>query len=138
MREAYLAKLIINERSDQQIMVLKEKDGNRILPVVISIFEAVSIDRALRKLEIPRPLTHDLMYSVIQHLSAELDFIEIVSLIEGTYYGNLHLKRKSGAKIVVDCRPSDAVALAVRANCPIMIQEDVLDEAGEIDMSDAF
>ena len=138
MLEAYLAKLIINEKSEQQIMILKEKEGNRILPVIISIFEAVSIDRALRKIEIPRPLTHDLLYSVIIHLQAAIEFIEITSLKGGTYFGNLHLKNSTGIKIVVDCRPSDAVAIAVRAKCPIMIQEDVLEQAGEIDPDNSF
>ena len=138
IRDRYLAKLIINERADEQIMILKEKEGNRILPVVISIFEAVAIDRALRKIEIPRPLTHDLMFSIFKHLKTQIEFIEIASLQGGTYFGNLHLKNATGVKIVIDCRPSDAIALAVRAKCPIMIQEEVLNIAGEIDTSDSF
>jgi len=136
MIEAFLFKLIINERSDQHLMILKEKDGNRILPIVISIFEAISIDRVLRKMEVLRPLTHDLMNEIYVKLGADLDFVEIADLNQGTYFANLHFSSQSNSKVVVDCRPSDSIALAVRAKCPIMIRRKVLELASEIDDSE--
>lgn len=136
MIEAFLSKLIINERTDQHLMILKEKDGNRILPVVVSIFEAISIDRVLRKLPIPRPLTHDLMNSMLIKLEVDLDFVEIAKLQQGTYFANLHLSNLNSHKVIIDCRPSDGIALAVRAKCPIMIRRKVLEQASEIDDSE--
>ncbi|MCD4656531.1 MAG: bifunctional nuclease family protein [Planctomycetes bacterium] len=136
MIEAFLSKLIINERNDQHLMILKEKDGNRILPIVISIFEAISIDRILRKIKVPRPLTHDLTNSIFIKLGAELDFVEIANLNQGTYFANLHFTSPTGSKVVVDCRPSDSIALAVRAKCPIMVRRKILEQASEIDDSE--
>jgi bifunctional DNase/RNase len=122
-----LKRIIINEVHDQQVIMLREVDGERSFPIVIGIFEATSIDRRVRGLPSPRPLTHDLVASVIDNLGGEMQDIFISELREHTYYAKLRV-RKDGELIEVDCRPSDAIALAVTAKVPIYVAEDVLGE----------
>jgi len=122
-----LKRIIINEIHDQQVIMLREVDGERSFPIVIGIFEATSIDRRVKNMPSPRPLTHDLVNNVIEHLSGELQDIYISELREHTYYAKLRI-RKEGELIEVDSRPSDAIALAVTARVPIYVAEDVLGE----------
>jgi bifunctional DNase/RNase len=123
-----LKRIIINEVHDQQVVMLRETEGERSFPIVIGIFEATSIDRRVRGLPSPRPLTHDLVAAVIDQMGAELQDIYISELREHTYYAKLRI-RKDGELVEVDCRPSDAIALAVTAKVPIYVAEDVLGEA---------
>jgi uncharacterized protein len=123
-----LRRIIINEVQDQQIIMLREVDGDRSFPIVIGIFEATSIDRRVRNMPSPRPLTHDLVAGVIDSLGGELQDVYINELKEHTYYAKLRI-RKDGELVEVDCRPSDAIALAVTARVPIYVAEDVLGEA---------
>ena len=122
-----LKRIIISEVHDQQVIMLKEVEGDRSFPIVIGIFEATSIDRRVKGMPSPRPLTHDLVASVIENLGGELQDIYISELREHTYFAKLRV-RKDGELIEVDCRPSDAIALAVTAKVPIYVAEDVLDE----------
>ena len=122
-----LRRIIINEIDDQQVIVLKEVEGDRAFPIVIGFFEATSIDRRVKGMPSPRPLTHDLINSVIEQLGGELQDIVISDLREHTYFAKLRI-RYEGELIDVDCRPSDAVALAVTAKVPIYVSEDVLSE----------
>src|SRR2546423_2733794 len=123
-----LKRIIINEIHDQQVVMLREVDGERSFPIVIGIFEATSIDRRVKGIQSPRPLTHDLLASVIDHLGGDLQDIFISELSEHTYFAKLRI-RKDGEIIEVDCRPSDAIALAVTAKVPIFVAEDVIEEA---------
>lgn len=123
-----LKRIIINEVHDQQVVMLREVEGERSFPIVIGIFEATSIDRRVKNMPSPRPLTHDLVASVIDNMGGELQDIYISELREHTYYAKLRI-RKDGELIEVDCRPSDAIALAVTARVPIYVAEDVLGEA---------
>src|SRR5690348_12304743 len=123
-----LRRIIISEVHDQQVIMLKESEGERSFPIVIGIFEATSIDRRVKGMPSPRPLTHDLVASVIENLGGELQDIYISELRDHTYYAKLRV-RKDGELIEVDCRPSDAIALAVTAKVPIYVAEDVLGEA---------
>jgi len=123
-----LAKIIITETSDQQIIVLREKDGHRAFPIVIGYYEAAAIDRRLKGIATPRPLTHDLLASVIEHLGGELEKIVINDLREHTFYAKLVI-RQNGRLIEVDSRPSDAIALGIADDVPIYVEEHVLDEA---------
>jgi bifunctional DNase/RNase len=123
-----LKRIIINEIHDQQVIMLREVEGERSFPIVIGIFEATSIDRRVRGMPSPRPLTHDLVASVIEQLGGELQDIYISELKEHTYFAKLRI-RKDGELIEVDSRPSDAIALAVTASVPIYVAEDVLGEA---------
>ena len=122
-----LKRIIINEVHDQQVIMLREVEGERSFPIVIGIFEATSIDRRVKGMPSPRPLTHDLVASVIDSLGGELQDIYISELREHTYFAKLRV-RKEGELIEIDCRPSDAIALAVTAKVPIYVAEDVLGE----------
>jgi bifunctional DNase/RNase len=123
-----LKRIIINEVHEQQVVMLREIDGERSFPIVIGLFEATSIDRRVRNMPSPRPLTHDLVANVIDNLGGDLQDIFISDLREHTYFAKLRI-RKDGELIEVDCRPSDAIALAVTAKVPIFVAEDVLGEA---------
>lgn len=127
-----LSKIIITEISDQQVIYLKEVEGEREFPIVIGIFEAQSIDRRVKNIASPRPLTHDLVVSVIEALGGELDSVVITDLREHTYYAKLRI-RMNGELIEVDSRPSDAIAVAVtcRPPLPIYVNEEVLSEVFE-------
>ena len=122
-----LKRIIISEVHDQQVIMLREVDGERSFPIVIGIFEATSIDRRVRKLPTPRPLTHDLVTTCIDSLGGELRDVYISELRDHTYFAKLRI-RMNGELIEVDSRPSDAVALAVTASVPIYVAEDVLEE----------
>lgn len=122
-----LRRIIISEIHEQQVIALKEVDGDRSFPIVIGIFEATSIDRRVKGIPNPRPLTHDLVASVVENMGGELQDVYINDLREHTYFAKLRI-RHEGELIEVDCRPSDAIALAVTAKVPIYVAEDVLGE----------
>jgi len=122
-----LKRIIISEVHEQQIIVLREVDGERSFPIVIGIFEATSIDRRVKNIVPPRPLTHDLIVSVIEQLGGDLQDIVISDLQDHTYFAKLRV-RKDGELTEIDCRPSDAIAVAVTAKVPIWVAEDVLAE----------
>jgi bifunctional DNase/RNase len=127
-----LRRIIISEVDEHQVIVLKEVDGERSFPIVIGIFEATSINRRVKGETSPRPLTHDLIISVAEQLGGEVQDIIISDLEEHTYFAKLRI-RKDGELVEVDCRPSDAIALAVTAKVPIYVNEQVLGEALEED-----
>ncbi len=127
-----LRRIIISELDDHQIVILKEVDGDRNFPIVIGIFEATSIDRRVKGLPSPRPLTHDLIIAVVEQMGGEIQDIVISDLKEHTYFAKLRV-RKDGELTEVDCRPSDAIAVAVASRVPIYVNEDVLGEALEED-----
>jgi bifunctional DNase/RNase len=127
-----LRRIIISELDPHQIVILKEVEGERNFPIVIGIFEATSIDRRVRGEVSPRPLTHDLIISVVEQLGGEIQDIVISDLKEHTYFAKLRV-RKDGELTEVDCRPSDAIAVAVASRVPIYVNEDVLGEALEDD-----
>ncbi len=122
-----LSKIIISEMQDQQIIVLKEVDGERKFPIVIGSGEAYAIDRRLKGILHPRPLTHDLLASVIEHLGGAVDRIEINNLQDHTFFARIHIKQ-NGQVVKVDSRPSDAIALGIATSVPIFVAEHVLDE----------
>lgn len=122
-----LHKIIISEMQDQQIIMLKEVDGERTFPIVIGSGEAYAIDRRLKGIPTPRPLTHDLLASIIDHLGGEIAQIEINDLENHTFYARIHIKQ-NGRTLEVDSRPSDAIALGIATSVPIFVAEHVLDE----------
>ena len=121
-----LSKIIISEMQDQQIIVLKEVDGDRKFPIVIGSGEAYAIDRRLKGILHPRPLTHDLLASVIEQLGGSIERIEINNLQDHTFFARIHI-RQNGGTVKVDSRPSDAIALGVATSVPIYVAEHVLD-----------
>jgi hypothetical protein len=125
--EVELAKIVIRERSPEQYIYLKEVDGERVFPIVIGIFEAVAINRHIKG-EVPeRPMTHDLLSEVLDELDARLDRILVTDLKGDTFHANLMLQT-NGKTVMVDSRPSDAVALAVRQEARMFVSETVFDQ----------
>jgi bifunctional DNase/RNase len=122
-----LNKIIISEMQDQQIIVLKEVDGERKFPIVIGSNEALAIDRRLKGHLHPRPLTHDLLAAVIEQLGGTIERIEINNLQDHTFFARIHI-RQNGHTVKIDSRPSDAIALGVATTVPIYVAEHVLDE----------
>ncbi|MCA9080594.1 MAG: bifunctional nuclease family protein [Planctomycetaceae bacterium] len=125
--EMELARIIISEINDQQVVFLREVNGERTLPILIGIFEATSIDRRVQGLEPPRPLTHDLLKNVILELGGEVQDVVITNLKDHTYFAVIRIK-KAGEVVEIDSRPSDAIALATHFNphLPILVDEDVI------------
>ncbi len=115
----------------QRVVILKEKAANRYLPIWIGPAEADAIAVKLQNIELARPLTHDLLQSVIGTLGASVNFIVVSELQNDTFFAKLSLN-VDGEQVEVDSRPSDALALAVRAGAPIYAEETVLDKAGII------
>jgi len=124
-----LSRIIISEINEQQLIYLKEVDGDRQFPILIGLFEATSIDRRVKQQHTPRPLTHDLLVSTVESLGAELQDVVISELKEHTYYAKLRV-RQDGELIEIDSRPSDAIAVAVTCDpqLPIYVSEEVLND----------
>lgn len=115
----------------QRVVILKEKGAERYLPIWIGPAEAEAIAVRLQEVSVARPLTHDLLRSVIDALGAQISYILVNDLANDTFYARLYLD-VDGRAIEIDSRPSDAIALAVRANVPIFAEEAVLDRAGVV------
>ncbi len=128
--EAELSRIIINETSDQQIIVLKERNGQRSFPIVIGIVEIFAIDRRLKGIKPPRPMTHDLLDSIIENLGAKIEKIVINDLRNHTFYAKIHLSL-NGRTVEVDSRPSDAIALGAASNAPIYVAEHVFEKTSQ-------
>lgn len=111
--------------TDDAVVILKEENGQAILPIIIGHFEASSIAIAIEKMKIERPMTHDLIKNILEMLDIKIQKIVITELRGSTYYANMYIQ-KEGKIIEVDARPSDCIALAVRTGCPIFVNEDLL------------
>ncbi len=124
-----LSRIILSEINNEQVIYLKEVEGDRMFPIVIGIFEATSIHRRVKREETPRPLTHTLLVNVVDNLDAEFQDVLITELRDRTYFARLRL-RHEGELIEIDARPSDAIAVAVTCDPPldIYVNEEVLDE----------
>lgn len=126
--EVKVLTLLFDNANQSPVLLLKEKDGNRILPIWIGVFEAQSILMALKGIMLHRPLTHDLCLDIINSFGGRLKKVNISKIDKGTFYAELILEHKK-SKIVVDARPSDSIAIALRHNAPIYVNELVLDIA---------
>ena len=126
MVEVELSRIIINERSDEQVIVLREKEGEREFPILIGIYEATAIDRGVKEYRTPRPLTHDLICLILRTLDAQVERVIVTDLRDQTFYSKLVL-RHGGETYDVDSRPSDAIALAVQLAAPIYVEEAVFE-----------
>jgi len=127
-----LSKIMISESSDHQIIVLKEKQGDRSFPIVIGIQEAWAIDRAVKCIPTPRPLTHDLLGNIITGLDVGVKRITINDLRNNTFYAKIMLQQ-NGTNFEIDSRPSDAIVLATQMKSDIFVAKKVLDEVSKID-----
>ena len=128
--EMRLARIIISDINENQVVFLREVEGDRQFPILIGYFEANSIDRRVKGIRGPRPLTHDLIVNAVEQMGGVLDSVVIRELRDHTYFASLRVK-VDGELIEIDSRPSDAIAVAVthEPTLPIYVAEDVLDEA---------
>lgn len=123
-----LAGVRVELPSNQPIVLLKERDGERFLPIWIGAAEAAAIAMALQGVATPRPMTHDLLKNILDEMAVRVQSINITELRDGTFYAVISMQR-NGNRYEVSSRPSDAIALAVRIDAPIFADEGVLDEA---------
>jgi bifunctional DNase/RNase len=128
--EAELSRIIINETSDQQVIVLKERHGQRSFPIVIGVVEIFAIDRRLKDIQTPRPMTHDLLDNVIKSLGARIEKIVVNDLRHHTFYAQITLS-VDGRIVEIDSRPSDAIALGVASSTPIYVADHVFEKASQ-------
>jgi hypothetical protein len=122
-----LSQILINEAADQQVIVLKETEGVRNFPIVIGMSEILAIDRRLKGIELPRPLTHELLAGVIEQLGGHIEKIVINDLRDHTFYAVIHI-RQGDKQIEIDSRPSDAIGLAAGLNVPLFVEDRVFDQ----------
>lgn len=128
MVEMSLGRIVIREGADHQYIYLKEKGGERGFPIVIGSSEAWEIHRVVTKVDTERPLTHQLTYDIVEQLGACLTRVDIVDLASNTFFARLLLTNEEGEFCAaIDARPSDAIALALRAKCPVQVSLDVLE-----------
>lgn len=126
--------LMVDPITNVPIIILRDKDGQRVLPIWVGVFEANAIALQIENVSTPRPMTHDLLRNVIHDLKAEIRKIVVSDLKENTFYALIHLE-VNGEALAVDARPSDAIALALRARAPIFVEDRVIDNAKSIDFA---
>jgi uncharacterized protein len=133
LREMKVAGVSLDPLTEMPIILLKDAAGTRCLPIWIGTLEAAAIAAEIEEIKLSSPTTHDLLKSILFELGASVVRVEIMDLKEGTYRSNLVLKQ--GSKTTsIDARPSDAIAIALRAGCPILVEEHVVEQAREIDL----
>ena len=130
MFEMVIDSIRVSLMNYQRVVILKQRDNDRYLPIWIGSPEADAIAVKLQDVSVPRPLTHDLVGSVVDNLGAKIDHVVVSDLTNDTFFAKLALVAADGNHVEVDCRPSDAIAVAVRAKVPIYVEEGVLDKAG--------
>jgi bifunctional DNase/RNase len=128
--------LMVDPITNMPIVLLKDKEGDRVLSIWVGIFEANAIALQIENISTPRPMTHDLLRNVISDLDGRVDRIVVCDLKDNTFYAIIHLTVK-GERVAVDARPSDAIALALRTRAPILVEERVIDNAKTVEHADS-
>jgi hypothetical protein len=126
--------LMVDPITNMPIVILHESDGQRVLPIWVGIFEANAIALQVENVATPRPMTHDLLRNVIRDLNADVDRVVVNDLRDNTFYALIHLV-VAGEIVVIDARPSDAIALALRVRAPIFAEDSVIDNAKTLDIT---
>lgn len=126
--------LMVDPITNMPIVVLRDAQGDRVLPIWVGIFEANAIALQIENITTPRPMTHDLLRDVIDTLDARVERIVVCDLKDNTFYAHIHLALDSDTRII-DARPSDAIALALRVRAPIFVEETVIDHAKGMEVS---
>jgi len=127
--ELILSKIKIDENRNEQVIVFREKSGDRYLPVVIGMPEVNAIKLRLSGIKPPRPMTHDLILNIIKEFDAHVDRIVIDKLENNTFHAKIHIQNGKGKALQIDARPSDSVAVALRCNAPVFVEDEVLGAA---------
>ncbi len=126
--------LMIDPITNMPIVILKDSDGDRVLPIWVGVFEANAIALQIENIPTPRPMTHDLLKNILSEIEANVDRIVVSELRENTFYAMIYLDR-GGQIIAIDARPSDAIALALRTKSPIYVEESVVENAKGLDLT---
>ena len=126
--------LMVDPITNMPIVILKDKGGERVLPIWVGIFEANAIALQMENIATPRPMTHDLLRNVIIDLEGSVERVVVSDLKDNTFYAIIHLNVR-GERVVIDARPSDAIALALRTRSPILVEETVIDNAKTVDFA---
>src|ERR687891_2220633 len=126
--------LMVDPVTNMPIVILRDKEGQKVLPIWVGIFEANAIALQIENIATPRPMTHDLLRNVITDLDGSVDRVVVSDLKDNTFYAIIHLTVR-GERVVIDARPSDAIALALRTRSPILVEENVIDNAKTVDFT---
>jgi bifunctional DNase/RNase len=126
--------LMVDPVTNTPIVILRDKEGQKVLPIWVGIFEANAIALQIENIATPRPMTHDLLRNVIHDLKAEVQKIVVCDLQENTFYALIYLELNGGT-VAIDARPSDAIALALRTRAPIFVEDTVIDNAKTVDFT---
>ena len=126
--------LMIDPITNMPIVILKDKEGERVLPIWVGVFEANAIALQIENISTPRPMTHDLIRNILNEIEADVQRIVVCELRENTFYAMIYLDRE-GETMAIDARPSDAIALALRTKAPIFVEDDVVESAKGLDLS---
>ena len=126
--------LMVDPVTNMPIVILKDKQGDRVLPIWVGVSEANAIALQIENVATPRPMTHDLLRNIITDLDGQVDRVVVSDLKDNTFYAIIHLTVK-GERIAIDSRPSDAIALALRTRSPILVEENVIDSAKTVDFN---
>src|SRR6202048_3989215 len=126
--------LMVDPVTNMPIVILRDKEGQKVLPIWVGIFEANAIALQIENISTPRPMTHDLLRNVIQDLKASVQKVVVCDLQENTFYALIYL-RLNGETVAIDARPSDAIALALRPRAPIFVEDSVIDNAKTVSIS---
>jgi len=126
--------LMVDPITNTPIVILKDKVGERVLPIWVGISEANAIAIQMENIPTPRPMTHDLLRNVITDLDGTVDRVVVSDLKDNTFFAIIHLTVR-GERVVIDARPSDAIALALRTRSPILVEETVIDNAKSVDFA---
>ena len=124
--------LMVDPITNMPIIILRDRDGQRVLPIWVGVFEANAIALQMENVTTPRPMTHDLLKNVISDLKADIQKIVVSDLRDNTFYALIYLV-VNGEPVAIDARPSDAIALALRAQAPIYVEDSVIDHAKTVD-----
>ena len=129
MKEVRIDSIMYDLVNKTPVVILKELNGDRYLPILIGMFEASAIEMGIRETPLPRPMTHDLLSNIINQLHLTVEYIIITKIEDSTFYANIVLYRENDT-FEIDSRPSDAIALAIRTHSPILVEEKILAKAG--------
>ena len=132
MIEMTIKGLMVDPITNNPIVILKDKEGDRVLPIWVGVFEANAIALQIENISTPRPMTHDLLRNIIGDLDGQVDRVVVSDLKDNTFYAVIHLTVR-GERVAIDARPSDAIALALRSRAPIFVEEAVIDSAKPFD-----
>lgn len=133
LRPMVISGLTVDSLTNSPIVILKESDGDRTLPIWIGLLEATAIASELEGINFSRPMTHDLLKNIMGLVEIEVEKVEVCDLRNNTYYALIHLKH-NGKKMSIDARPSDALALSLRVGAPIFVAEEVINKSKQIDL----